>query len=109
MTGRFLDPPVSLLDVEVGRDLTFRVERAELGNIILPPRSPFASGVVECLRLYLPEGDDVAGPGHWDITSRQLRAALEPLLPWIIDHRRRVRIRALGTPPRVAYTVDLVV
>ena len=109
MAGQFLDPPISILDAGAGLDITFCVHRAEIGELILPADQSQQGGIVPALRLHIPESSRGDGPPYFDITSRQLIAALEPLIPWIIERRRRVRIRALGTPPRVRYTVDLIV
>jgi hypothetical protein len=107
MSGQYLDPPISILDAGAGLDITFRVERAEIGDLILPANRRQQGGIVQALRLYVAGAGDPEAPPYWDITSRQLIAALDPLIPWAIERRRRIHIRALGTPPRIAYSVDL--
>lgn len=105
--GRFLDPPVSILDAGAGLDISFQVERAERGDLILPANARLQGGIVPALRLYLAGAAAHEPPPYWDITSRQLIAALDPLIPWAIERRRRIHIRSIGTPPRIAYSVDL--
>ena len=107
MSGQFLEPPNSILDAGAGLDIAFRVHRAEHGDLILPGNQRLQGGIVHALRLYVHGAVDPEAPPYWDITSRQLIVALDPLIPWAIEHRRRVHIRSLGTPPRIAYAVDL--
>jgi hypothetical protein len=107
MADQFLDGPLSFLDPVAGEVYLFRVDRLELGDVILGARTGFGGGVRRCIRLHVPLEDKPEPPPYWDVTSKQLQAALEPLLPWIIERRRRVRIQAIGTAPRIAYSVDV--
>jgi hypothetical protein len=108
MNEPFLDPPASILEAGAGLDIAFRVHRAERGNLILPANQRLQGGIVPALRVWIAAADEPEAPAYWDITSRQLIAALDPLIPWAIERRRRVHICALGTPPRIAYSVDLI-
>jgi hypothetical protein len=107
MAAPFLDGPLSILDPVAGEVFFFRIDRLELGDILLPARTGYGGGVKAALRLHVPPEDKPEAPHYWDVTSRQLQAALEPLIPWIIERRRRVRIQAIGTAPRIAYAVDV--
>jgi hypothetical protein len=103
----FLEPPIRLLDAESGGTWSFEVERVEWGDVFVQPRSEPNKLLTRALRLHLPQTDESEAPDWWDVTSKQLQVALGPLLPWVIERRRRLRIRQVGTPPRVAYSVDL--
>jgi len=105
--GELLPAPYNPLAGAGERERILHPVRFEHGDVMIAPRSEPTPLKLPAIRVYVPEEDQPDGPGYWDVTSRQLRAALDVLLPRIVDRGFGVRIRQFGEPPRVYYSVDL--
>ena len=106
-TLRLLPEPFRVLDSDEAREWTFRVGSYQLGTIYHRPQGEAIPLELLALRLYLVRENERDEPAYWDVTSRQLRATLLPLLDQLVSSGRRLRIRAVGVRPRTSFTVDV--
>lgn len=102
-----LDKPMSVLELQDGQSLSFRVVRFELGTATIKPAHAPDGKLVQVLRVHVRPQDKPAFPHYWDITSTRLYAQLLPQLRVESLFSRLFTITARGIPPKRNFTLEV--
>lgn len=105
-----LTGPSELFELADKQQVAFHVEKFVKGRCIIHPRNQpnVTEKEVDCLRVWVPNSDKKIGVPYWDITSTTLIAQLEPLLPMVIQSKKKVSITAVGVAPAKRFSVEIV-
>jgi len=103
-----LERPYEIYEWSDGETKEFTIERWEEGELEIQPRDGRPKKTVPVLRLHVPIEEKPLFPHYWDHTSTRLAAQLTSVLLAHRGARRRVRVTAIGRPPRTHFSVTWV-
>ena len=100
-----LDKPYEIYEWGDDETREFTIERWEMGDLEIHPRDGRPPKMISVLRLHVPTAEKTEYPSYWDLTSSRLVAQLKQILEAHRGARRRVKITAIGKPPRTHFSV----
>ncbi len=102
-----LAEPAEILDLGDGASVTLKVQRLEVGEMVITQTGAATSKTIPVLRVHVEPGTKPAGLAYWDVTSKTLQAQLKALAPQIVGTGRAVLVTKIGVAPRARFTVTL--
>ncbi len=103
-----LAKPYEIYEWRDGETREFTILSWEEGELEIQPRDGRPAKTITVLRLHVPTEEKPTFPHYWDVTSSRLVAQLKAILGAHVGARRRVKVTAIGAPPRTHFSVTWV-
>lgn len=101
-----LSQPHEIYEWTDGETREFTILRHEDGLLTIHPRDGREPKEIEVLRIHVPETEKESYPYYWDMTSQRLVHQLRNMLPPTLIGPFKVKVTAIGRPPRTHFSVS---
>jgi hypothetical protein len=101
-----LSTPYEIYEWSDGETHEFTILSYDDGLLTIHPRDGREPKEVKVLRLHVPESEKESYPFYWDLTSQRLVGQLRAMLPPTLLGPLKVKITAIGKPPRTHFSVS---
>ena len=102
-----LEEPIEFLEMDDQEVRELKILDFEAGVTYIVPRDGRPGHDIPALRVHVSPKDKTFFPFYWDISSKKLKAQIQPVLEAGGYQDKLFRIQKFGYKPRAAFTVEV--